>query len=120
MILPGTTIHAPLDVYTAWGTREGDNLIVQFEIIAVVGSSTSLKAEVFTKSSDEVGDGTAIGSIKTMSGTGLATLEITSSTSGLKDLVRLRLECVGAGGEPAAEWVNYRILELIWYDTPDA
>jgi hypothetical protein len=114
-MIPGTTILQPLNVYTDWMPRGGDNLIVQLEVIEIQGTSPHFYCEVFTKASEQTGNGSAIGSAGDFTTTGRKEVAITSNGSGMKDMVRLRFQCSGTNA-----WVHFRVLDLIWFDTPNA
>lgn len=114
-MIPGTTLHSPTTVYTDWMERGGDNVIVQFDVIDTAGG-VNLKAQLYTRETDGTGDGTALGTASTLSGTGRKEI---SNTEQLNDLVRLKLE-VPTALSTGPEWVYFRILGLVWYDTADA
>lgn len=116
MNIPGTTIISPLAVYTDWFPRGGDNLIIQLDVVQLQGAT--LKVQVVTRSADSTGDGTALGTASSFTSIGRQEVKVASSdTAGLSDLVRLKIEVTGTAG---STWAHYRILDMIWYDTPNA
>lgn len=116
MEYPGQTIFKPLNIYTGWFPREGDNLILQFEVIAV-NDAGKLDVQILTKSSDSSNTtGTSVVTIASPAST-VGRHDLKADTAALQDLVRIRWECEGTGTTP---WVHFRVINLIWYDTPNA
>jgi len=123
-MIPGTTLHLGCEVLTEWVPRQGDNLIVQCEVIQIENSA-KLEVEIYTKNATTVGNGTAVGSTGSFDTEDRHALSFEyspgSGDPGLNDLVRLHIKVVDNGGTAGSpEWIRCRILDLIWYDTARA
>lgn len=109
-------------VYSPWFPRGGNNLRATLEVVNVSGAT--LKVEVFTKESDETGDGDNAQASTSISEStaGRSTKEWTSlSTAGtvstIEDMVRYKFTISGSN---AADWVLFRMLPPVWFDTVGA
>jgi hypothetical protein len=104
--------------YGDWMPRGGDNVILTVEGIDYAGGAAdpTLNVVLFHKNAEDAGDGTQVGS--TISFTGLATRFKHVQVTGLKEIVRIRVQCVSAEPEPAArQWYHFRVLTPVWYDS---
>ena len=101
-------------VYGPWMSREGDRLIATLDLIAITGAGNA-QIQVYTKSHEDAGDGSLA--------TGAAIAPIlagrsSSEFSGLKDLVRYKMQYTG--GEGSAGFILFRLLPGIWFDAVSA
>lgn len=99
------------DLYSPWFTRQGDNLRATVDIVAV-GSSGLLTVTVHTKNSDDTGDGgtalaEAAGDLSSV-GVGRQWAEFGPGT--VKELVRYKFSA-------ATNWVMFRVLTPVWFDS---
>ena len=115
LLFPGAA-GAALSFYGPWFSRGGDNLRVTVDIIQRVSSQLTIR--VFTKNSEDTGDGSDadVGTSIVASATGRATAEWTSGTAGLKELVRYKYT-VQSTGTGAGDWILFRMLAPVWFDT---
>lgn len=105
-----------LTVYGVWMPRKGDNLRLTVEVVWT--KFAVLKATLFQKNYDEVGDGTTAGVSLTFSlTTGRQTMELL----GAKELVRVQLE-LDPGGDvtTGVGLVAYRLLQPVWFESVKA
>jgi hypothetical protein len=102
---PGITIYSP------WFPRRGDRIIYTIDIVDAIGAQITVK--LFTKNSEDAGDGTdttnAIGPTNTI---GRSDSEF---TSGLLELVRYQF-VVTADSAGTLGWVAFRMLPPVWFD----
>lgn len=105
-------------VYSPWFPRRGDNVLVTLDLIAISGGK--LDVQLFTKNTEEAGDGTDSdgggATIIDTSAIGRTTLEWQSSalTPGLLELCRYKFSWnSGAAGSRAL----FRMLPPVWFDT---
>jgi len=101
LLFPGAA-GAALSFYSPWFPRQGDNL----------------RVTVFTKNNEDTGDGSDAdaGTSIVASATGRSTAEWTSGTAGLKELVRYKYS-VQSTGTGATDWVLFRMLTPVWFNT---
>ena len=104
-------------VYSPWMARGGDALRATLEVVAVSGAT--IKIELWTKNSDEAGDGDDADSANGVnieeSTVGRKTEDWNkqvTSTVGIKELVRYKITVSGTSGD----WVLFRMLDPVWYD----
>jgi len=111
--VPGTGIM----VYSPWFPGGGDSLRATAELVQVNGAT--LKVEVFTKNTEDTGDGTNADAATniTLAATGRTTAEWTSGTATLKELVRYRFKVTGA---LVSDWVLFRMLAPVWFEAVKA
>lgn len=104
-------------VYSPWFPRKGDSLRATAELVQVNGGT--LKVEVFSKNTEDTGDGTNADAATniTLAATGRTTAEWTSGTATLKELVRYRFKVTGT---VVSDWVLFRMLSPVWFDTVKA
>src|SRR5688572_20812517 len=115
LLFPGAA-GAAISVYGPWMPRRGDNLRVTLDFIHRV--SSQLTVRVFTKNNEDAGDGNDAdaGTSIVASASGRSTAEWTSGTATLKELVRYKFT-VQSTGSGAGDWVLFRMLSPIWFDT---
>lgn len=115
LLFPGAA-GAALSFYGLWFPRQGDNLRVTVDVVQRV--SSQLTVRVFTKNSEDAGDGTdaEVGTSIVASATGRAAAEWTSGTATLLELVRYKYT-VQSTGTGATDWVLFRMLSPVWFDT---
>lgn len=115
LLFPGAA-GAALSFYSPWFPRQGDNLRVTVDVVQRV--SSQLTVRVFTKNREDTGDGTDadVGTSIVASATGRSTAEWTSGTAGLKEMVRYKYT-VQSTGTGATDWVLFRMLTPVWFDT---
>lgn len=106
-----------LTIYSPWFPRQGDSLRATLEVVAIAGTGTSINVEVFTKNSEDAGDGTdaAAGTDINRTSAGRETVEWLKS---LEELVRYKYT-VDSTNDPAA-WVLFRMLPPVWFDSVKA
>lgn len=114
LLFPGAA-GAALSFYGPWMRRGGDNLRVTVDVVARV--SSQLTVRVFTKNTEDSGDGidADAGTSIVTTATGRASAEWTSGTT-LQELVRYKYT-VQSTGSGAGDWVLFRMLTPIWFDT---
>lgn len=124
----GQLIMSGQTAYTPWMQRGGDSARFTYQFILAGGSvpfntnpSDEVQFRVYTKNSEDEGDGDAVGSGVSLTSTGFGVEDI-SGTSGLKELVRFEIVCpevsVSVDSNPwtIARWVYFRILAPVWYN----
>jgi len=98
-------------VYSPWFPRQADNLRATAELAATSGGVLTVK--VFHKNTEDTGDGSEyVGTSISLSSTGRDDAEFT----GLKEMVRYQFTC----GDATGDWVLFRMLPPVWFDTVDA
>lgn len=114
----GQLLNFNSSVYTPWMSRRGDFLRATAELLDVSSTGT-LTVEVFTKNSEDPGNGTDADTSKDISlssGNPLDTTEWGPHTGaapqGLQELVRFKFTCGGSSGD----WVLFRMLPAVWFD----
>jgi hypothetical protein len=117
LLFPGSSPATGIKVYSPWFPRQGDSLRATAEMVHVNGAT--LKVTVFTKNPEDTGDGTNAdaGTTITLAAAGRSTAEWTSGTATLKELVRYRFEVTGT---LVSDWVLFRMLAPVWFDTAKA
>jgi hypothetical protein len=120
-ILHGKGTGVGVTVYTPWFPRGGDNARFAYEIIDDTSSDsdTNFVVDVFTKKSEDSGDGASIGAALSSWATvpsGSRFREATA-TGGMQDLVRFEIQIIG---EETPAWYLYRFLTPVWYEKAGA
>jgi len=100
------------EVYSPWFPRQGDNARFTLEVVAV--SSATLKVEVFTKNSEDAGDGTIVSGVSATSTT--VERKVFEAEGGLEELVRYKFTVTDA----VTKWVLFRMLRPVWFDSVEA
>jgi len=114
LLFPGASPGTGIKVYSPWFPRQGDSLRATAELVHVNGAT--LKVTVFSKNTEDTGDGTNAdaGTTITLAAAGRTTAEWTSGTATLKELVRYRFEVTGT---LVSDWVLFRMLAPVWFDS---
>lgn len=102
-------------IFSPWFVRRSDFARLTADVIALT-TSTSLEVRLFTKSRDQVGDGTEVdaGTSIVLANAGRSTVEWGPATGGgLRELVRYRFENTSADPN---KWVVFRMLSALWFD----
>jgi len=117
LLFCGSVPATGIMVYSPWIPRGGDSLRATVDIVQVNGAT--LKIEVFSKNSEDTGDGTNADAATNISSgaTGRSTAEWTSGTATLKELVRYRFKVTGA---TVSDWVLFRMLTPVWFNSVKA
>jgi len=117
LLFPGSVPGTGIMVYSPWFPRQGDSLRATAELVQVNGGT--LKVEVFTKNTEDTGDGTNADAATniTLAATGRTTAEWISGTAALKELVRYRFKVTGA---LVSDWVLFRMLSPVWFNSVKA
>lgn len=110
-------------VFSPWMARGGDGMLVTVDVAEVSGGPT-LDIEVFTKNTEDTGEGE---NAKT-TGTQKISVDTTGSASDdwvsgvadveLKELVRYKFTLTSS--ESAGEWILFRMLSPVWFDAVQA
>lgn len=107
-------------VFSPWFPRHGDSVRCALDLEAATTNGT-LTVDLFTKNTEDTGDGSnsdSSGSAKITSTAGTpgryAAEWVSKGTIGLKELVRYRFT---AGGSAATDWVLFRMLPPVWFDS---
>ena len=116
LLIQGSTVFSP------WFPRGGDNVTATLEVVEI--SSATLKVELFTKNSEDAGNGsnadsagTPISISATATGRTSATWsQPTTSTVSIKEMVRYKFTVTGTG----TNWVLFRMLPPVWFDSVEA
>lgn len=104
-----------VSVYSPWGSRGGDHAQFTVEIIQAEGAT--LVVDVFTKNSEDQGDGTTnMGTSGTLSAPGREPFD---SSVGSMELVRFRFTAA-ATMDGTEGFVLFRMLPTAWYDATKA
>lgn len=103
-----------VEVFSPWFPRAGNNIRVIVDMVK--RESIDLTVELYSKKSDETGNGAVVsGGSMTVSSEGRTIKEY----SGLEDMVRYRFELRGATGS-GGDWVLFRMLSPVWFDAVEA
>ena len=121
LLFPGSVPSTGIMVYSPWFPRQADHLRVSLEVVQINGAT--IKVEVFTKNSEDSGDGTNADSAGvptniTANAVGRTTTEwYSSGTIGLLEMVRYRFKVTGTS---VSDWVLFRMLSPIWFNAVKA
>ena len=102
------------EIYSPWIPRGGDNLLATVDVVKVVGGGVSV--EVATKNVEDSGDGTLVSG--SLSGATAGRHTKGWGPSVLKELIRFKYTVTLE--ETAPEWVLFRMVPLLWFDTVNA
>ena len=121
---PGELMIEDQSFYTSWMRREGDYLIVQFEVLSLGPTNSKVTVSGLTKNeeqldSQQVNLQASGGSPATLDLDTLGTAAITFAQQDIKELVRLKFVGTSSGVD-APFWVFYRVLGFVWYDKASA
>ena len=117
LLFPGAVPATGIMVYSPWFPRGADSFRATVDIVQVNGAT--LKIEVFSKNTEDTGDGTNADAATSISSAaaGRSTAEWTSGTATLKELVRYRFKVTGTA---VSDWVLFRMLTPVWFNTARA
>ena len=109
-----------IKVFSPWMPRRGDHMRATLEVAQIFGAT--IKVDVFTKNSEDTGDGTDADSVFATNivsaAIGRTTQEwFSAGTVGLKEMIRYRYTVTGT---TTAHWVLFRMLPLVWFDAVKA
>jgi hypothetical protein len=104
VLFKGCTIYSP------WFPRRGDNVRCTIDVDAISGAT--IEVRLFTKNTEDIGDGTDVDATVTLSlaATGRDTDEW---PGGLEELVRYKFTVTGTNNY---DWVLFRMLPPVWFD----
>lgn len=116
LLFPGSSPETGIIIFSPWFPRGGDHLRATLEVAQINGAT--IKVEVFTKNTEDGGDGqdadNTFGTNITTNVIGRTTQEWYSSGNiALKELVRYRYTVTGSN---VSDWVLFRMLAPIWFD----
>ena len=128
MNVPGRKIFKGEAIYSDWFVRRGDGMIVRAERIDSIGTTVEVKIEVYTKNSDNAGDGSAVNDPQSAPATAPYELRLehddtavkqlvvessNTGSEGIKEMVRLRIEADQGGTN---DWMLVRVFPPIFFD----
>lgn len=125
MQVPGKKIFQGEAFFTDWQPRGGDGFILRGQFIDKYqsgGTGITVSIEIWTKNSEETGDGAQL----TAGGGGAVELEITDSSTdveqvffppaggaaGVMEMVRLKVTTTGGA---AGDWMLMRTFPFLWF-----
>lgn len=105
----------PLDVWSYWIPRSGDNVILAIEVVH--NSGVDISVRLYQKNYHEVGDGVDAGVGVSYSGfaAGIQTFE----KIGAKELIRAKISVLRSASLPSTDsgTVLFRVLEPVWFES---
>lgn len=106
-----------ITVYSPWFPRRADMLRVVAECVAVSGATLTI--DLFTKDTQETGDGTAVNtgvsiSLSAVGRSAATEWKTVSGQEGVQQLLRFRYTVTAGGG--ANDWILFRLLPAVWFD----
>lgn len=121
LLFCGSVPATGIMMYSPWFPRQADHLRATLEVVQINGATIEIM--VFTKNTEDGGDGTnadsAVGPTNiTANAVGRTTTEwYSSGTIALKEMVRYRFEVTGAN---VTDWVLFRMLAPVWFSAVKA
>jgi hypothetical protein len=120
LLFCGSVPATGIKVYSPWFPRQADHLRASLEVVQINGAT--IKVEVFTKNSEDGGDGADAdsggGSFISTNVVGRTTTEwYSTGTIALLEMVRYRFTVTGA---TTAHWVLFRMLAPVWFNAVKA
>lgn len=108
---------SPTVVFSPWFPRQADMLRVVAGCVALSGSC-ELMLDLFSKSSEDVGDGVAVDATThlTLSAVGISSpteWRTVAGQNGVEQLLRFRYT---VSGSAANDWILFRLLPAVWFD----
>lgn len=106
-------------VYSPWFPRQGDNAVFTLDTIEIQGTGAQLSVQVFTKNSEDAGDGavaddgmgSAVEIVRTLAdGPGR---ENNTWEGNLKEMVRYKFIMKNS----TDDWALFRMLPPVWFDS---
>jgi hypothetical protein len=116
LLFPGAVPATGIKILGPWFPKQGDHARITLEVAEVNGAT--IKVELFTKNSEDAGDGTnadsgGVPTNITAAATGRTTQEwYSTGTIALKEMVRYRFTVTGG---VASDWVLFRMLSPVWF-----
>jgi hypothetical protein len=120
-LFPGTVPATGIKVYSPWFPRQADSIRVTLEVVQINGAT--IVVELFTKKSEDSGDGTIADSAGaptkiTANVIGRTTTEwLAAGTITLSEMIRYRFNVTGAS---VSDWVLFRMLAPVWFNSVKA
>ena len=116
-------VSGTTEVYSPWMPRGGDAMLVTLDVIEVGGTSPQIEVRVWTKKSEDSGNGVNSETTTTTqkiqrSDAGRTTLEWSveeNANVDLLDLVRYKFTVTGTDA-----FVLFRMLPPVWFDAVEA
>jgi hypothetical protein len=120
LLFCGSVPATGIKVYSPWFPRQADHLRASLEVVQINGAT--IKVEVFTKNSEDSGDGADAdsggGTFISTNAVGRTTTEwYSTGTVTLKEMVRYRFTVTGT---LVSHWVLFRMLSPIWFNAVKA
>jgi hypothetical protein len=121
LLFPGTVPATGIKVYSPWFPRQADSIRVTLEVVQINGAT--IVVELFTKKSEDSGDGTIADSAGaptkiTANAIGRTTTEwLAAGTITLSEMIRYRFNVTGAS---VSDWVLFRMLSPVWFNSVKA
>jgi len=121
LLFPGSVPGTGIKIYSPWFPRQADHMRVTLEVVEINGAT--IEAMLFTKNSEDGGDGTNADSAGgptniTANAVGRTTTEwYSSGTIALKEMVRYRFLITGT---LTSDWVLFRMLSPVWFNAVKA
>ena len=118
LLFPGSVPATGIKVFSPWFPRQADSLRVTLEVVQINGAT--IKVELFTKKAEDSGDGANADSGGTptnitASAAGRTTTEwLATGTITISELVRYRFTVTGAD---VSDWVLFRMLSPVWFNS---
>ena len=100
-----------VSLFSPWMVRRGDNIQIVAEALAFIGSSPELSVELYTKNSEDPGDGDPLGTALTITSVGPASKEF----SGCDELVRYKYTYSSSSAN-SYDYALFRMLSPVWFD----
>jgi hypothetical protein len=118
-MIDATLLFDSMTVYSPWFPRQADMLRVVAECVAVNGSTLTI--ELYTKNSEETGDGAPVNtgvsiSLSSVGRSAATEWQTVGGQEGVQQLLRFRYTVASGGGNPN-DWILFRLLPAVWYDT---
>jgi len=121
LLFPGSVPSTGIKVYSPWFARQADSARVTLEVVQINGAT--IVVEVFTKNTEDDGDGLNADSAGaptkiTANVVGRTTTEwLWAGTISLKEMVRYRYTITG---NEVSDWVLFRMVSPAWFDSVKA
>jgi hypothetical protein len=106
------------EIWSPWMARGGDNVRCTIDVTGLSGANLTVR--LFTKNSEDGGAGSDVdlGTSISATTTGQTTQEWTVADGAqIKEMVRYKFT---VGGTNAADWIQFRMLNPVWFDTLNA
>lgn len=114
-------VDTSYSVFSPWMFRGGDALLATLEVVEVGDSGGSVVVEVFTKNTEDTGEGENADSTSTKKITGNSvgrtSLEWESGVANVDLLELVRYKFTIGGSDAGDDWVLFRMLSPVWFDS---